>query len=130
MGVMKVLWKAAPAVIGRRSNKGRTPLHFADEEFESMEWLFAHHLEEDAKNASGETALMPAPQSGSANVVGLLLSHKANPQLRDNAQKTALHHVAEEGSVSVAQSLLEKDIDIINYLDGKQCSALHIAIQN
>ena len=33
-------------------------------------------------------------------------------------------------AISVAQSLLEKDIDIINYLDGKQCSALHIAIQN
>ena len=107
MGAMEVPWKAAPAVIRRRGNNGRTPLHFADEEFESMEWLLAHHLEEDAKNASGETALMPAAQSGSANIVGLLLSHKANPQLRDNSQKTALHHVAEEGSVSASFATFE-----------------------
>ena len=130
VGVMEVLWKATPAVIRRSSNNGRTPLHFAGREIESMEWLLAHDLEVDAKDTSGETALMTAAQSGSANVVGLLLSHKADPQLRDNSKKTALHHAAEEGSVSVAQRLLEKDISIIDYLDDKQRSALHIATQN
>ena len=128
--VMEVLWKAAPAVIRRSSKDGRTPLHFAGREIESMEWLLAHNLEVDAKDAFGETALMTAARSGSANVVGLLLSHKADPQLRDNFKKTALHRAAEGGSVSVAQSLLEKDISIIDYLDDKKWSALHIAIQN
>ena len=67
--------------------------------------------------------------SRSGEVVGLLLSHNADLQLRDNSGKTALHCAAEEGSISVAQMLLEKDVSIINYLDGKQRSALHIAIQ-
>ena len=71
---------------------------------------------------------MAAP-AGCGEVVGLLLSHHADPQLRNNSGKTALHFAAKKGAVSVAQKLLEKDVSIINYLDGKQRSALHIAIQ-
>ena len=55
--VMEVLWKAAPTVIRRSSNSGRTPLHFAHDEPESTEWLLAHDVEVDAKDESGQTSL-------------------------------------------------------------------------
>ena len=127
--VMDVLWRAAPNVIRRSSNSGKTPLHLAHDDQASTEWLLAHDVEVDAKDKSGQTSLMTAAQSRSSDVVSLLLSHHADPQLRDNSGKTALHCAAEEGSVAVAQSLLEKDVSIINYIDGRQRSALHIAIQ-
>ena len=126
--VMEVLWNAAPTVIRRSSNIGRTPLHLAHNEPGATEWLLAHDVEVDAKDESGQTSLMTAAQAGCGEVVGLLLSHHAGPQLCDIFGKTALHYAAEEGSVSVAQRPLEKDVSIINYLDGKQRSALHIAI--
>ena len=127
--VMEVLWKAAPTVIRRSSNIGRTPLHFAHNEPEATEWLLAHDVEVDEKDESGQTSLMTAAQAGCGEVIGLLLSHHADPQLCGIFGKTALHYAAEEGSVSVAQRLLEKDVSIINYLDSKQRLALHIAIQ-
>lgn len=83
----------------------------------------------DAKDQSGDTALMTAARSRCIKTVGFLLSYKANPQLRDNSKKTALHHAAAEGSVSVAQRLLERDISIINYSDHGHQSVLHVAIQ-
>ena len=127
--VMEVLWKATPSVIRQSGNSGGTPLHFVKDRTESTEWLLAHEVEVDAKDEFGQTPLMTAAQLGSGDVVGLLLSHHAAPQVRDNSGKTALYFAAEVGSVSVAQRLLEKDVSIINYLDGKQRSALHIAIQ-
>ena len=126
--VMELLSKAAPDVIKRRSNKGSTPLHFATDKA-SIEWLLTQGIDVNTVDGSGKTALMTAVQSGSDKVVGLLLSHKADPKLRDNSGKTALHHAAKEGSVPVAQRLLEEEISLLKYTDNKQRSALHIAIQ-
>ena len=126
--VMEVLSKAARDVIKRRSNDGSTPLHFAIEEA-SVEWLLTQDININAMDQSGKTALMTAARLGSDKVVGLLLSHKADPQLRDNSGKTALHHAAKKGSVPVAQKLLEKDNSLLNYINNKQRSALHVAIQ-
>lgn len=82
----------------------------------------------DTKEQSSDTTLMTIARLGCVNTVGLLLSYKADPQLRNNFKKTALHHAAAEGSVSVAQRFLERDISIINYSDHEQRSALHVAI--
>ena len=126
--VMELLSKAAPDVIKRRSNNGSTPLHFATNKA-SIEWLLTQGIDVNAVDGSGKTALMTAVQSGSDKVVGLLLSHKADPKLRDNSGKTALHHAAKEGSVPVAQRLLNEEISLLKYTDNEQRSALHTAIQ-
>lgn len=129
VNVMEILWRAAPSLIERKTNDGRTPLHFANCFSESTKWLLAHDVEVDAKAQSGATALMIAAQSGSDDVVGLLLSENSDPQLRDNSGQIVLHHAAEEGSVSVAQKIWDKHISIINHQDDKQESALHVAIR-
>ena len=126
--VMEVLSKAVPDVIKRRSNNGSTALHFSTEEA-SIKWLLTQGIDVNAVDGSGKTALMTAARSGSDRVVGLLLSHKADPKLRDNSGKTALHHAAEQGSVPVAQKLLKEEISLLEYIDNKQRSVLHIAIQ-
>ena len=126
--VMEVLWKAVPVVIGRRCGPGTTSLHLAACDPGSTKWLLDHDAELNAKDDSGKTALITAAQFGSGEVVSILLSHNADPQLRDNCEQTALHRIAHAGFISIGQSLLEKYISIINYQDYRQQSALHVAV--
>lgn len=59
---------------------------------EIMEILLQHHVQTDARDASGATALIMATKMLFPEVVKLLLTYKANKNLKDNFGKTALDY--------------------------------------
>lgn len=126
--VMEFLWEVAPDLLNIRSNDGRTPLHFAEDEIRSIKWLLAHNINVDAKSNKGETTLMISTSSGQDTIVELLLSHNASVTLRDNSQQTVLHHAAIGGHTKIAQKILENDTSIINDQNDDDYTALHTAI--
>lgn len=127
--VMEVLWEAAPDLLNKCSNDGRTPLHFAADEIRSTKWLLAHSVNVDAKSDEGKTTLMISTRSGQDKIVELLLSHNASVTLRDNWQQTILHYAAKDGRTRIAQNILEKDRSIISDQDNDGYTALHSAIR-
>ena len=55
-----------------------------------------------------KTALHYAAQKGNIDICQLLISNRANPNLKDSEEKTALHYAAEKGISDVCQMLLSK----------------------
>ena len=128
VSVMEVLLQAEPTLLTRRSNDGRTPLHFAYDEIDSTKCLLAHNIEVDAASNAGKTVLMFAAELGYVESVKLLISQNASVSLQDSLGKTALHYAAPTGHIEVAQKILAQDIRVINEQDNMGNSALHTAI--
>lgn len=77
------------------------------------------------------TPLLTAVQCGdkALNIVGLLLERGADPQDRDNINRTALHLAAASKGVRTMALLLERGADA-NAQDDHQRTPLHAAIQH
>ena len=61
----------------------------------------------DARNAKGRSALHNACAAGQTEVITMLLSKKANVQLRDCGFSSPLHWASRYGHVSAVQLLLQ-----------------------
>ncbi len=108
-------------------NQGRTPLlsiNFvnvnapitpAQHEFISL--LLKRGANPDAADNEGLTLLMIAARHADLGLTQLLLSHKADPNLRHHSQLTALHFLVSEasrfaGSAKVAAALLDAGAEV------------------
>ena len=135
VGVMEVLWKPEPKFLSSRTTDGRNLLHFACDEAGSMAWLLEHGAEVlvNETDDSGVTPMMVVLALGSdpdiiEKNVDLLLSHNADPRLRDNNKQTALHHAARGGSIKAARRIMNRALDTINFRDDEDLSAFQRAI--
>jgi ankyrin repeat protein len=142
---MKILAKASPEALSKRSFNGRTALHFAWDELESTEWLLEQKLDKDATDKSNETALFLAAQGGYSRIVGILLEHGADLKVANDEKKTALHAAAYHGKEEVAEMIgkkLRADIakakdesskqliaDLVNAKDEYGYSPLQLAVR-
>ena len=85
------------------------------------EMLLDHGANASGLNDTRETPLMSAAQKSDAELVKLLLSHKADVKAKDSGGRTALHHLISNGSQrtsasEVADLLLNAGADV-NALD-------------
>ena len=128
--VMGVILNADPAALERRTQGGRTPLHFACASKDSALWLLEREANINARTDEGLTTLMMAARDGIDNVVTLLLSRGADLRLVDKSKRTAAHCAAEDGRFGMVQKLLAHDVTIINHQDDRGQSLLHIAVKS
>jgi ankyrin repeat protein len=85
----------ARAEVDARDEQGRTPLLLAADNEDRvpddvMEWLLAKGAEVNATDNDGNTPLMLSAKSGSMSAVELLLTHKANVNLKNRSGTTAI----------------------------------------
>lgn len=66
-------------------------------------------LDLDAQDKQGETALLEAARVGAADVVTLLLEHKANPRVANRSGSTPLIEMSHYPQVSAVQALLDHE---------------------
>ena len=79
----------------------------------------------DIQDKSGKTALMTACDHMHKELVGLLLSKGADPNLKDNQLNTVLHFAARNGSLEMTQMLIDKNAAITSNSD--DLTPLHLA---
>src|SRR4029077_12165704 len=78
-----------------------------------VEKLVAAGANPNTTTAAGETPLMRCARTGSAAAVRSLLSHKADPNAKDNEQgQTALMWAVSQKHAAVAQALIAGGADI------------------
>lgn len=77
------------------SEQGLTPFMMAigGGEYEIAELLLANRAMVDARNVSGQTALLTAVKNDSTRAAAFLLAHGANPEIKDKAGLNALTQV-------------------------------------
>ncbi len=61
------------------------------------------------------------------NLVGLLMTHGADPKITSDDGKTPAHEAAQEGKLQNLQTILEKNKDLIYASDRKDNTPLHLA---
>ena len=125
--ILELLWRGAPDGLELRDEDGRTPLHHAHDEVESMQWLLEHKVDVNATTLTNETTLMVAAEYNLEESVSVLLENGASPRARDTSESTALHVAAREGAINVARQLIEADATLLECQDDKLQSALHVA---
>ncbi|KAI0286158.1 ankyrin repeat-containing domain protein [Russula brevipes] len=115
------------ADVNTTNNRERTPLceAYSGRHLEAMRLLVKHGANVDVRYSSG-LILHDASARGQADVVDLLLRHKADVDARGSLNWTPLHWVSSRGNVKVAQLLLEHGADI-NALSTAHNMPLHLA---
>lgn len=78
-----------------------------DKGYQTVQLLLARGAHVDARDDSGETALMYAVRSGKTGLVKLLLASKANPSLRNKKNQTALDIARSQDQKNVAEVLAQ-----------------------
>lgn len=128
--IMELLWgMSSDSEVDSRAEDGRTAIHFAYDEPESLGWLLQHGFTSDVQDEDGRTALMVAARSGVKQSIRILLDKSASLKIRDKRSWTALHHAAYDGQTEVGKMLLNKDPSILCYRNDHNLSALHLAIR-
>ena len=80
-------------------------------------------------SASGLSALGDAAMRSHSRVLEVLLSHRADVNIRRNNGKTPLHAAAEEGHVDCVEVLLAANADV-GAKDDRGCTAAELALSN
>lgn len=89
------------------NSAGETPLMFALNA-ETVEILVSEGAYIDSQNSYGRTPLMVASMYGREEVVKALLKLEANPNLKDNYNRTALSFAKESNYTSIERLLLDR----------------------
>lgn len=108
LAVLQLLLTAEPRLTERRSRTGRTLLHtaaFAGRESVAACLLSDWRLPVDPADSSGVTPLMDAARAGHAALARLLLASGADPALRDQLGRSALHAAAQTGCLNTVRLL-------------------------
>src|SRR5262249_43652077 len=74
--------------------------------------LLSEHADVNAKQSTGDTALILAARSGESEVVQVLLASQANVNVQDFWGRTALMYASEKGSLPSVQALLGAGADV------------------
>ena len=92
-----------------------------------VDYLISKHPED--VNAIGEngTLLHAASRRGHIKIVGMLLGHFVDVDVRNANNETPLHLAAPRGSVEIARKLIERNADI-NAVDNKGRTPLYLAV--
>nr|XP_051708231.1 ankyrin repeat and SOCS box protein 14 isoform X2 [Oryctolagus cuniculus]XP_051708232.1 ankyrin repeat and SOCS box protein 14 isoform X2 [Oryctolagus cuniculus] len=107
--ILEITLKASEArVWERRTEQGETPLFLAVSHclVENTGFLLINGCDPDAKNFEGNSPLLTAVLRDSYDVVALLISHRANVNLRCANERTALHEAAKLGRRDMVKLLL------------------------
>ncbi len=92
--------------------------------------LISSGANSNLRSTSGWAALHYAAKNDSPEVVELLLSHSADPNITNNNNGwTALHYAANNGFPEVVELLLSYSADP-NIINNNGCTALHYAAEN
>ncbi|XP_022908719.1 ankyrin repeat domain-containing protein 39 [Onthophagus taurus] len=92
-------------------NFGYTALHYSARhgKLDVCKWLLRENAKVDAKTRSGgATPLHRACTTGHLEVVRLLLTYKADPEIKDADGKTALHRAAENQHDKICELLINQ----------------------
>ncbi|KAA0162207.1 hypothetical protein FNF28_04810 [Cafeteria roenbergensis] len=125
----KALWNAAKAgnvEEATRLLEAGAPVSWADQRFRwspfaiaalserlpLMRLLLEHGADLEAKDQSGQTALIMSAANGKADVTALLLEHGADLEAKDQSGQTALIMSAANGKADVMALLLEHGADL------------------
>lgn len=99
-----------PALVNAYAEDGFQPLGLACffGHLETAEYLIkaGAPINSPSKNQLLATPLQSATAAGHANIVELLLSHRADPNVREQGGYTPLHAAAQNGNVEIIRSLL------------------------
>lgn len=127
LGILLMLLEKKGADTTTPDHQRKTPLHIAAEKgWKSGLQELLHHARTitpallDSVDDKGYTPLHYAAQRGDIDSMRLLLEHGANPNIQDDAQKTALHHVVElrnltrDRAISLAHK--QKNLDAVRLL--------------
>lgn len=116
-----------------KDQKGNSLLHKAlkSEDMEVINFCIAQHLDTNAENSEGDRPLHYALTQGMVDVVKILISGGANPNLcfvEKNQKFNFLHYAIAHANNDCISALLESPLLEINALCGEQeYSALHYA---
>jgi|GEM_PF-3965811 len=93
-----------------------------------IEYLFDRGADIHAKNKYGDTALMPAAETGNIEIVELLLGRGADVKSQSTFGATALLPAVESGNIKLVRLLLDRGADVnAKMVDG--VSVLFLAAQ-
>ena len=98
-----------------RDNKRNTPLHFAAYHGYSdvCQILLERNAEVDSQNTDGDTPFLKSWKNRrNADILQLFLDHNADVRVCDGNGYTPLHFAAENGLIELAQTLLERNVEV------------------
>lgn len=98
----------------------------SDKLIELENFLSTFGVDYQDPNKKMRSMLMLAAKAGDSEVTEFLLSHKANPDLRDNNGATALMHAADKEKIEVVRILLNAKADY-TLLNNKAKTVLYYA---
>lgn len=75
------------------------------------------------------TPLLAAVWNGHVEIVELLLSHGASPRVADKHNRTAVFLAAQRNHTSVLETILKRDGSLLNDVDNKGRTPVHVAVQ-
>ena len=81
-------------------------------EYDTVFTMIKNGADVNAKNSKGQTALMRAVYNRQQDVVRLLLTHKANPEIRTPTGNSVLVNAARVGDRGIVELLLDAGVDI------------------
>ena len=82
----------------------------------------------DLQRGESKTTILHEVVQFNINAADLLLDNGANPNVRDNKQKTPLHYIADDSYPGVVNLFLNKEGVDINAIDGQGKTPLHYAV--
>ncbi|XP_014277122.1 putative ankyrin repeat protein RF_0381 [Halyomorpha halys] len=99
-----------------KNDNGLTPLHVACN-ISVVRMLLRMGVDVNIGDDTGSTPLMMATRNNKPDIVSLLLLYRAEPKIKDNVGRTALHYAAELGCIELVTTLLDvgarvDDLDI------------------
>lgn len=108
---------------------GSWPLHVACErgDYKLTELLLSLKANPNIKNRHGQTPLIIAV--GYKDIVQLLISYNAKPNLHDTQKRTALHFAGAQGRADIVSLLLRNGAKV-NYCDRWGRTPLHVTLLN
>lgn len=110
------------------------PLSFAalNEKLDMVDVLIENGADVNQQSDSSDTPLMSAVHEQKSEVVSHLLKRGAKVNIGDSVQRTALHHAADYGNLTICQEILKyvnQDLSL-NATDGYGKTPLHLAVEN
>jgi len=141
-GRLEMVWVLLDhsANVNAEDDRGQTPLHLVSGMNHDHQaglalarLLLRRGANANAQDTDHVTPLHMASYHGRFEIVQALLDHGANADATNDRGQTPLHLVSqgeydvEEHGVEIAQSLLERDVDV-NTQDKDQANALHLAL--
>ena len=110
------------------NDKGRTLLHVATNSYDCLTHLLEFNPTIVNKvDSANDTPLHLAIKNKNLECVEKLLEYKVNFKQLNNENKTVLHLAVEKNMPSVCQTILSKNRLIIDMVDDKNVTALHIS---